>query len=382
MHFPHPLPGRITRRGTAAAAGLLAFVAAPAGYLPEPAGDAVTVETAADRGYWPPEDWRQLLALDEPMRNFFAGRVHPVGTDGARLMEIVDAIIKPDGLNFAYEAEGTYDAREAFRRRRGNCASFAFLVVAAAREQGLAVQFQDIETSQQWDRFGRFIASVRHTNVRMPVDNATYVVDLRPDQGPTPAADTRYVVRDERAFAHFYSTNGFFHLVRGDVAGALHLMELATATDPRSPVVWSNLGNVHAQRGDLAAARSCFERTLRLNRYDMAALVGLVGVLQRQGRPEDAGLLAKYGRRVESYRARNPYYHYQLATAAATGGDWLAAEQSLRRAIRLKDDEELFQEQLAEALRHLGRPSEAAKVDKRLAELRDRIKTPASRVER
>ncbi|HVT72176.1 MAG TPA: tetratricopeptide repeat protein [Lacunisphaera sp.] len=335
-------------------------------------------ETETDRGYRPPEDYRQLLAVDDSMRSFFASRVRPVDTDGARLMEIVDAIVKPDGLNFTYEAEGTYDAREAFRRRRGNCASFAFLVVAVAREQDLAVQFQDIETSQQWDRFGRFIASVRHTNVRMAVDNATYVVDLRPEQGPTPAADSRYVVRDERAFAHFYSTNGFFRLVRGDVAGALHLMELAAATDPRSPVVWSNLGNVHFQQADLPAARDCFERALRVNRYDMAALVGLVGVLQQQGRPEDAGLLAKYGRRVEAYRARNPYYHFQMAKEAAATGDWAAAEKGLRRAIRLKQDEDLFHAELAEALRHLGRPDEAGKEDGRAAELRARNRGAAA----
>lgn len=373
MHYSPSFPGLVTRPSFAAVLGLLALGAAPAGYLPEPADAAGAGETEADRGYWPPEDTRQLLAMDEPMQRFFDARVESTGTESERLLAIVDAIVRPDGLGFAYEAEGTYDAREAFRRRRGNCASFAFLVAAVARAQDLPVQFQDIEAFQRWDRFGHFIASVRHTNVRMATDRAIYVVDLRPDQAPAQVSDTRYVVRDERAFAHFYSTVGFFRLVRGDTAGALRLMELGAATDPRSPVVWSNLGNVHAQRGDLAGARSCFERSLRLSSRDMAALGGLVGVLQRQGRPEDAGLLAKYGRRVDAYRARNPYYHFHLAKDAAAGGDWAAAEKSLRRAIRLKDDEDLFREELAAALRHLGRLGEAEKEESRLADLRARL---------
>ncbi|HVZ64791.1 MAG TPA: tetratricopeptide repeat protein [Lacunisphaera sp.] len=381
MHFPPFQSGVVTRHGLAAVAGLLAFDPVM-GMVPEPDHPAIAGETEADRGYWPPEDIRQLLAVDEPMKRFFDARVEPTGTESERLLEIVDAIVRPDGLAFAYESEGTYDAREAFRRRRGNCASFAFLVAAVARAQDLPVQFQDIESFQRWDRFGHFIASVRHTNVRMATDRAVYVVDLRPDQAPAQVADTRYVVRDERAFAHFYSTVGFFRLVRGDTAGALRLMELGAATDPRSPVVWSNLGNVHAQRGDLAEARTCFERTLHLSSRDMAALVGLVGVLQRQGRPEDAGLVAKYARRVEAYRDRNPYYHYQLAKEAAGTGDWAAAEKNLRRAIRLKEDEDLFHEELAAALRQLGRPGEAEKEERRVDEIRVRSRGSASHVGR
>lgn len=376
VHFP---PGRLFRGGSAALLGMLGLAAGAAGG-PEIA--APPAEVAADLAYWPPEDCRELLSVDEPMRRFFSARVDPRADESDRLRQIVKAIVSPEGLHFTYDAEGICDAREAFRRRRGNCTSFAFLVVAVAREHGLTAQFQDFDTFQDWGRFDRFIASMGHTNVRMATYDKVYVVDPQPDLAPRQVVDTRYVVRDERAFAHFYSTAGFFRLVAGDAAGALRLMQRATEIDPKSKVVWANLGNVHLLQGNLASARTCFEQALRLDSREMTALVGLVDVLRRQGGPEELKLVDKYERRAQAYRDRNPYYHYNLAGQARAGGDWAAAEQHLRKAIRLKDDETVFHQQLVEVLRQLGRPEEARRAEAGLVRLRAKLAVPAARDER
>jgi tetratricopeptide (TPR) repeat protein len=328
--------------------------------------------------YRPPEDPRQLLSVDDEMREFFAARVDRAEAEGRRLRAIVQAIVLPEGLDFAYEAEGTYDAREAFRRRRGNCQGFSFLVVAVAREYGLEVKFQDFETFQHWNRYGRFIAAVRHTNVRMTTATDSYIVDLRPDLGRPTFLDTRYVVSDAHAFAHFYSTAGFFRLVAGDVAGARRLMERGVEVDPDSSPVWANLGNLHIQQGELAEARRCFEKALRLDRRDESALTGLVDVLRRQGGPAELQLAEKYDRRAQAYRDRNPYYAYDLAGQARERGDLAAAEQQLRRAIRIKDDEPFFHEQLVEVLRQQGREDEARRAEARLRKLRARLQEGVS----
>jgi tetratricopeptide (TPR) repeat protein len=335
--------------------------------------DVLPLETPADAAYYPPENYRELLALDEPMRRFFSSRVDQNCSDEKRLDAIVAAILHPEGLGFAYEVEGAYDAREVFRRRRGNCQGFSFLVLAVAREYGLQVQFQDIPTFQRWDRFDRFIATVRHTNVRMTFGLEERIVDLRPDNGRPLYASNRYVVSDKRAFAQFYSTVGFFRLVRGDCHGALRLMKLATETDPDCAMVWSNLGNLYVRLDELAAARECFEKSLRLDGRSEAALDGLVNVLRRLGGPAELKLAAKYERCVRDYHDRNPYYAYHLAGQARVRGDAKEVEERLRRAIRLKGDEPLFYEELIALLRQTGREREAHRAEIKLAKIRDQL---------
>lgn len=325
---------------------------------------------AAPGEYQPPESERELLAVDDGMRRFFAARVDRHDPEREVLRDIIIAVLRPEGLGFTYDAEGTYDARETFRRRRGNCQGFAFLVVAVAREYGLRVVFQDIATARQWNRFDRFVATVRHTNVRMIGDREDYIVDLRPDLGRATFNNDRYVVRDRRAFAHFYTTAGFFRLVHGDGEGALRWMRRATEIDGGSAIVWSNLGNLHLQLGDVPAARAAFERALRLEPRMDDALSGLVRVLRLQARPEDLQLADRHERRAQAYRERNPYYLLHLATLAKAGGDLTAAERWLRRAIHLKRDEPLFHEELIAGLRAGGRPAEAERAEARLARLR------------
>lgn len=323
MNVPHfPLCG--PRRGCLTAGlGLLALWAGVAGYATRPESVVAPIETPADADYWPPAQGRDLLAVDDAMRNFFAAYVNRDNPDNECLRQIVAAILRPDGLGFAYDSAGTYDARETFRRRRGNCQGFAFLVVAVAREYGLKVRFQDLGTMQKWNRFDRFVATVRHTNVRMAsYYREDYVVDLRPDLGQPSFATGRYVVNDDRAFAHFYSTAGFFRLVAGDRAGALRLMQLGADHDPSSSIVWTNLGHLRVQLEQPSLARTCFEKALRLDASSEEALAGLVNVLRNQGGPEDLQLAAKYERRTQAYRDRNPYYAHHLACAARERGDW------------------------------------------------------------
>ena len=375
-HVP-PVYSPLCRLVRGCFAALLAVLGLAAGARAGPENAAFV---AAEPAYWPPETGRELLAVDEPMRSFFSARVNRWKTDSERLRQIVEAIVRPEGLHFAYEADGIYDAREAFRRRRGSCVSFAFLVVAVARTYGINAQFQEFDTFQDWNRFDRFIAGVRHTNVRIATFEEVFVADLRPDFAPQSMPDTpRYVVRDATAFAHFYSTAGFFHLVNGDRDGALRLMNLGAATDARSRIVWANLGNLHLVNGDLGLARTCFEKSLRLDLRGDLTLVCLVEVLRRQGGAEDLKLADKYEHRAEALRERNPYYHDYLAGQAQSRGEWAAAEKQLRQALRLKDDEPIFREQLVAVLRQLGRADDARREEARLAKLRVRLAAAAGR---
>jgi len=323
--------------------------------------------------YHAPTDPRELLKIDEPMRRFFRERVPGRSRSGSQLRKLVDTIFRPDGLHFTYDAGSTFDARETFRQRRGNCMSFAFLMVAIAREFGFEASFQNVTTEAHWDRYGNIIVSIQHMNVRVKAGGESYLVDLRPDLVTGFDSAALQVVGDERAFAEFYDTAGFFQLLQAQPEEALRLMNLAVKTDPTCAGAWANLAALHAHLGNLAEARACFERSLRVDPRGELALEGYVNLLRRLGAPEDLRIAAKYERRAQAIRDRNPYYHQSLAERAQTQGDWVTAEKRLRRAIDLKDDEPQFYEQWVKVLHQLGREDAARRTATKLEKLRQRL---------
>ncbi len=333
------------------------------------------VPPAPAPAYQAPTDLRELLKIDEPMRRFFGERLRrPHGHSGDQLRALMESLLQPEGLHFAYDAEGTFDARETFRQRRGNCVSFSFLVVAVAREFGYTASFQSAANSVRWERFGDRIVSVHHLNVRVEADGGNYVIDLWPELASGTGAAMRRV-SDQRAFAQFYDTAGFFKLLHAQPAEALQFMTLATKTDPDYADAWANLGSLLSHLGNLVEARACFERSLEADSRCVLGLDGYVTVLRRLGSPEDLRTATKYERRAQGIRDRNPYYQQLLAERAQEHGDWVAAEKLLRRAIALKNDEPQFYEQWVKALRQLGREDDARRATAKLEKLRHRRAT-------
>lgn len=367
-----PTVSRWWRSGLAAAGLIVVFPSGrSADYPLAPSPATAAIEPV--NTYVPPENPQELLRLDEPMRQYFRARLSRRASGYDRLCALVDSIIQPDGLAFAYDANGTYDVRETFRRRRGNCASFAFLVVAVAREFEIEASFQSIERATRWNRIGEMIVAVLHLDVKVSSEGRNYIIDLEPELIPPRDSSSVRVIRDERAFAQFYCNIGFDELVRGDPARALHYMTLATEIDPSCAAAWANCATLLIRMSDLAAARKCFERSLREDPRGEAALDGFVSLLRRLGSPADLQQANKLERRARAIRERNPYYQQQLAWQAREQGDLAGAEKHLRRAISLKDDEPEFYAQRLAVLEQLGRTDDARRVARQLEEVRLRL---------
>ncbi|HJR71419.1 MAG TPA: hypothetical protein VKA43_15360, partial [Gammaproteobacteria bacterium] len=71
-------------------------------------------------------------------------------------------------------------------------------------------------------------------------------------------------------------------------------------------------------------------------------------------------LAAEYMWRVQKYRARNPYYHFAVATQAYEEGRLPDSLAALRKALRLKRDESRFHSLRGQVQEDLGRTSDAA----------------------
>ena len=65
----------------------------------------------------------------------------------------------------------------------------------------------------------------------------------------------------------------------------------------------------------------------------------LANLYAAEGRHE---LADYYHAQVKYHRMRNPYYLYALAESAVTDGDYEAAIDHLKRAIRLRENEDRF----------------------------------------
>lgn len=361
-------PRRFVLAWLRVAVGALAATGLAATDAPGPATPAVPAVV-----YQVPTDPGELLQVDEPMRRFFAERLRPHRGRADQLRALINAIMQPDGLAFTYDRELTLGARETFRQRRGNCVSYSFLVVALARDFGFEVSFQNVNKPLQWDRIGDLVISVRHMNVRVDLGREYYLIDLQPDVlADTVRADLR-VIRDKRAFAEFYDTAGFFELLHGRPEAALQYMILATTLDPDFAHAWANRAVMHSRFGSFGEARACFERSLQADPKDLFALEGYVGLLQRLGTKDDLRIAAKYERRAQSVRNRNPYYQQALAERALERADVSAAEKLLRRAITLKDDEPQFYEQWIKVLLQLGQADDARRATAKLEKLRHRL---------
>jgi tetratricopeptide (TPR) repeat protein len=370
--FPIPLP-RARRRCDRAwrIAAILTAALLAAGVRGDPAPVVERPSPPAPPFVFPARD-ADLLAFTDAMRAFFAAHVDPATGAETRLRQIVVAILGPNGLHFTYEPDGNYSAAETFRLRRGNCVSFSFLAVAAARAFGLDARFCEVNTYPHWDRHGNVITEIRHLNVHVRADEATFALDLLPQpERDAPVASTE-IVSDERAFAHFYNNLAVLRVAAGDATSAQALFDRALAADPDAAFVWANKGAALLRADNLAAAEPCLERAVHLRPAEHEALGCLASLYAATGRARQAAALEK---RVRRDQLRNPYYLELLAQGEYDRGQFREANVHLRHAIAIKDDEPDFYRLRILVAQKLGWTRDARRWGEQLEQLRARRPT-------
>ncbi|MFT3867422.1 MAG: transglutaminase domain-containing protein [Nibricoccus sp.] len=344
---------RIFSRTLLAGVWLLSLVVTPArGTTSEPTAE--TVDTVA--AYRLPDDPNDLLRIDNEMKAFFEARIQRSASVDAKLDDIIDAIFGEKGLHFRYESDGVYSVGEAFRRRRGNCLTFSFLVVAVAREFGIPAKFNEVTVEPRWMRTGKIVIASRHINVIVEIKNTSYELDVKLDDELPVSRRSACPVTDIRAFAGAYNGVGVQQLALGNCDDGLKLIEKATFVDPTYVAGWTNLGNALVFVDRHERAQQCFQRALTIEPKSLAALSGLASVCRKTGRISEA---KKLERMVIRYRERNPYYLLSLARDELAKGKFDTARSYLKRALNLKDNEVEFYQLMAEVARGQGHEKEA-----------------------
>lgn len=302
-----------------------------------------------------------MLALSPEMIQFLETRVGRARSQNEQLRQLAWAVMRSGEFTLVYD-DSTSTAAETFASRRGNCMAFTNMFIAMARYFDLNAKFQEVVVPSTWSMSGSgdaFLYS-QHINVYIDLKQGRWrevdfnIYDFDHDM------ESR-VISDQRARAHFHNNIGAEAMLAGDTDLALARFRQALSQDWSFAPAWINLGVLHrrAQHPDeaevafLEALRQSgtsrgrmSDRTLdvgwmpsRVSDNGLLAMSNLASLYEEQGKND---LAERYFTAVHAHRMKNPYYRYQMAAIAFEEGDYDAAIEDLRFAIRRQKSESKF----------------------------------------
>jgi Flp pilus assembly protein TadD len=294
----------------------------------------------------------EVFALDAEMRAFVAPLLS-IHEPRQRLHGLIRELEEHGMFSLAY-VDVTRTASATFHGRQGNCLSFTMLFIGLAREAGLSATYQSVEVPPTWANDGQVVIASHVNAVVRTGHGQETIVDFN-IRSATPNQRSRRV-NDQYALGLFYVNLGAEALLREEYAASLAYLREAARVHPDIAGLWVNLGVLYARYGRYEHAESAYLRALEIDDREQSAMANLVLVYEALG---EAKLAQEYRARVQDYRERNPYYHYALASQAYEQQQFADALLSLRKALRLKNDEHEFYTLRGQALSALGRLRDA-----------------------
>jgi tetratricopeptide (TPR) repeat protein len=192
------------------------------------------------------------LRLSPQLRSLLRDKVGYAGTEKSRLLKVVRFVADSDGLGFQYQTQSSLTAEKAYAARRGDCMSYANLLVALARTLDVPVRYVRItQLPVTWEAGGRFFES-SHMAVALGRD-ASWEQAVIVDFGNVHTSAWRFSLYDDvpdaEAFVLFQNNVAVQKLLAGDVSGAEHILRFFQDHAPGVPEIANNLSLVLLQTG-------------------------------------------------------------------------------------------------------------------------------------
>ncbi len=288
----------------------------------------------------PEED---LLGVSPAMREFIAEDVGHAQFAHSRFHRLMRKMVREGFFINQYDRAATFSAAETFDSKKGNCIAYTNMFIALAREARLDASYQLVHEAPRWEVESGFLLRANHVNVhirgvRLPGEFSNELsVDfnaVEPDDD-----SPRQIISDAHAASMFYANLSVDHLHNEDYEQAFAYLKRAIQTAPENIDVWNNLGALYSILEKDELAEHAYQVARSINARDKTAISGLVKVLRKQGREEEA---EGYHRLVLRYRDRNPYYHYAVAEQAYRQASYEEALTAINQAIRLKRNNARF----------------------------------------
>lgn len=315
---------------------VLAVAAAPAAESPSfgdrAFGDAALHEAIRQRGL-DPEAILAPMRLSREMRAWAHDRVPTGLSKNDKIVRLLEAILRDDGLGLDYRAGFTGTAEEVFEARAGNCLGFTQLFVAMGRDLGVDVYYLAVDRLTNYRRESDLIIVSDH--VTAAFDEGTKRRILEFTLGPNFDYRTARAVDDLAALGLYYSNRGAELVQERRHREAVTQLEVALKLAPDLAQAWVNLGVARRRLGDFAGAEAEYRRAIEVDPDQLSAYHNLVGLYLLLERQDPVGeILGILDRRSN----RNPFVFLLLGDLSLESERLEEARRFYRRSVTLGRD--------------------------------------------
>ena len=278
-----------------------------------------------------------ILGLSPEMIAFMDRWVDQNGGEYSKLWRLLWAVMGDGTFEVVYDGT-TRTAQETFRVQRGNCLSFTNMFVAMSRHLGLDSNFQEVMMPPDWSASGETLIFNLHINSQVDLHSySDQMVDF--NMYDFRIRYEREVISDSRARAHYFNNMGVEYMLAGDTPRAHANFRESVRSDSAFSPAWVNLGILNNREGYPNYAEAAYLKALDIGDTNRVAMSNLAALYEQEGRVE---LAEQYRSKVKYHRMRNPYYRYQLARTAFENGDYEAAIDHLKFAVRKNKNDHSF----------------------------------------
>ncbi len=249
-------------------------------------------------------------------------------------------LMSPDGRNLDYQLEANLKPADAYYQRRGNCLTFTLLVLELAEELGIEMQVNQVDLPDIWGQNDENdLILYRHVNAIFKSPRNTQIFDLALEDYK-PGFPQRLISK-RQATALLFSNIGIEHLKSGNASSALHYLSLSASIFPQNPDMWVNLGAAYKYIGSYEQAEKVYLQALMGRDENGLAASNLERLYRQQGK---TALADHFEKKASKARNRNPYIHFKKAQNLFDEKNYAKAAKSIKRAIKLHDQDPEFYE--------------------------------------
>lgn len=308
----------------------------------------------------------ELFALDADMTHYLVSEIALKSKGNDPKQALFDALYSNQLLKIDYDSTLTRNAREAFAERSGNCLSLVILTAAFAKRMDIAVQYQQVFSTQVMSRVGDLIYFSGHVNISLARSAATGTRLESPEPAITidfyPLADKasqRARVLAEKTIVAMYFNNRAAELLgAGELDQAYWAIVQAVASDPGFLNSYNTLGVIYRRHGNLQHARRAFEYALAREPGNAAPMSNLATVLDDLGLHSEAD---GWRERRDAIQGVAPFHYFDLGMAALKAQDYARARDLFTQEVARAAYYHEFHAGLSAAYAGLGDMEQARK---------------------
>lgn len=291
-------------------------------------------------------DAADLFTLSAPMRaHLHSPEFKKTLRDKGSARGLVAALYSKSDLQLDYDATVTRTAAQTYAERAGNCLSLVVMTAAFARELGMSVRFQSVETEETWSRNGSLYLVSSHVNISLGQKMALngfaaeadpLVIDFLP---PPDAARLRTrELREADIVALYMNNRAAEELVQGRIADAYWWARAAILQRPALVEAYNTLAVIYARSDQPARAEQVYRAALGKQPDSLVVMQNLEHALNVNGKLAEAQALQ---RRIDRLYPAPPFHYFNQGMRAYQAGDFKRAKALFaREAARAPDNDE------------------------------------------